>query len=51
MKRIEEMSVSGSASYFPEVFRGLTVTGYRFWRNLTFTLCKNSAWQRMFKPR
>jgi NADH-quinone oxidoreductase subunit I len=33
MKRIEEMSL-WERLYFPEVFRGLTVTGYRFWRNL-----------------
>ena len=34
MKRIEEMSL-WERLYFPEVMRGLTVTGYRFWRNLT----------------
>lgn len=34
MKRIEEMSL-WERLYFPEVIRGLTVTGYRFWRNLT----------------
>jgi len=33
MKRIEEMSL-WERMYFPEVFRGLMVTGYRFWRNL-----------------
>src|SRR5262245_57544959 len=33
MKRIEEMSL-WERLYFPEVIRGLTVTGYRFWRNL-----------------
>ena len=33
MKRIEEMTL-WERSYFPEVFRGLMVTGYRFWRNL-----------------
>ena len=34
MKRIEEMTL-WERLYFPEVIRGLTVTGYRFWRNLT----------------
>lgn len=34
MKRIEEMSL-WERIYFPEVLHGLTVTGYRFWRNLT----------------
>src|SRR4030095_12221945 len=33
MKRIEEMSL-WERLYFPEVIRGLTVTGYHFWRNL-----------------
>jgi len=33
MKRIEEMSLR-ERLYFPEVIRGLMVTGYRFWRNL-----------------
>ncbi len=33
MKRIEQMSL-WERLYFPEVFRGLMVTGYRFWRNL-----------------
>ena len=33
MKRIEEMSL-WERLYFPEVIRGLTVTGCRFWRNL-----------------
>jgi NADH-quinone oxidoreductase subunit I len=33
MKRIEEMTF-WERLYFPEIFRGLTVTGYRFWRNL-----------------
>src|SRR6266545_1575736 len=33
MRRIEEMSL-WERLYFPEVIRGLTVTGYRFWRNL-----------------
>lgn len=33
MKRIEEMSL-WERLYFPEVIRGLTVTGARFWRNL-----------------
>jgi len=33
MKRIEEMSL-WERLYFPEVIRGLTITGYRFWRNL-----------------
>jgi NADH-quinone oxidoreductase subunit I len=33
MKRIEEMSL-WERLYFPEVFRGLMVTGYHFWHNL-----------------
>jgi NADH-quinone oxidoreductase subunit I len=33
MKRIEEMTLWERA-YFPEVIRGLMVTGFRFWRNL-----------------
>ena len=33
MKRIEEMSL-WERMYFPEVCRGLMVTGYRFWRKL-----------------
>src|SRR5918992_1139704 len=33
MKRIEEMSL-WERLYFPEVIRGLSITGYRFWRNL-----------------
>ena len=33
MKRIEEMSL-WERLYFPEVIRGLTITRYRFWRNL-----------------
>ena len=33
MKRIEEMTL-WERLYFPEVIRGLTVTGYHFWRNL-----------------
>ncbi len=33
MKRIEEMSL-WERVYFPEIIRGLMVTGYRFWRNL-----------------
>ena len=33
MKRIEEMSL-WERLYFPAIIRGLTVTGYRFWRNL-----------------
>ena len=33
MKRIEEMNL-WERLYFPEVIRGLTITGYRFWRNL-----------------
>ena len=47
MKRIEEMSL-WERLYFPEVIRGLTVTGYRFWRNLAihflqmFGLAKNA---------
>ena len=34
MKRIEAMSLWERA-YFPEIFRGLMLTGFRFWRNLT----------------
>ncbi len=34
MKRVEKMSF-WERLYFPEVFRGLMVTGYHFWRNLT----------------
>jgi NADH-quinone oxidoreductase subunit I len=34
MKRIENMSLWEQA-YFPEILRGLCVTGYRFWLNLT----------------
>ena len=34
MKRIEQMSV-WERVYFPEITRGLMLTGYRFWRNLT----------------
>ena len=34
MKRIEEMSL-WERLYVPEITRGLCVTGYRFWRNLT----------------
>jgi NADH-quinone oxidoreductase subunit I len=34
MKRIEQMSV-WERLYFPEITRGLMLTGYRFWRNLT----------------
>jgi formate hydrogenlyase subunit 6/NADH:ubiquinone oxidoreductase subunit I len=47
MKRIEKMSLR-ERLYFPEVIRGLTVTGYRFWRNLAihvlqkFGLAKNA---------
>src|SRR6266550_2015951 len=33
MKRIEEMTL-WERLYFPEIMRGLFVTGYRFWRNL-----------------
>src|ERR1041385_2131896 len=33
MKRIEEMNL-WERLYFPEIIRGLCVTGYRFWRNL-----------------
>ncbi len=33
MKRIEEMSF-WERLYFPEICRGLMMTGYRFWRNL-----------------
>ena len=43
MKRIEEMTL-WERLYFPEVIRGLTVTGYHFWRNLFFTCA--SAWTR-----
>ena len=48
MKRIEQMSLR-ERLYFPEVFRGLMVTGYRFWRNLAihtlqmFGLAKNAS--------
>jgi NADH-quinone oxidoreductase subunit I len=34
MKRIEKMSLWEKA-YVPEILRGLSVTGYRFWRNLS----------------
>jgi NADH-quinone oxidoreductase subunit I len=34
MKRVVEMGL-WERVYLPEVFRGLMVTGYRFWRNLT----------------
>jgi len=34
MKRIEHMSLWQRA-YLPEILRGLSVTGYHFWRNLT----------------
>lgn len=34
MRRIEEMSLWEKV-YIPEIGRGLLVTGYRFWRNLT----------------
>ncbi len=33
MRRVEEMGL-WERMYLPEVFRGLTVTGYRFWHNL-----------------
>ncbi len=33
MKRLEEMGL-WERLYFPEIIRGLMVTGYRFWRNL-----------------
>jgi NADH-quinone oxidoreductase subunit I len=33
MKRIEQMSL-WERMYFPEIIRGLMVTGYHFWRNL-----------------
>jgi NADH-quinone oxidoreductase subunit I len=48
MKRIEQMSL-WERLYFPEVFRGLMVTGARFWRNLAthslqkFGLAKDSS--------
>ena len=34
MRRIEHMSLWERA-YLPEIVRGLSVTGYRFWRNLS----------------
>ena len=34
MKRIENMSLWERA-YVPEILRGLSVTGYHFWRNLS----------------
>src|SRR5678816_1876585 len=34
MKRIEHMSLWERA-YLPEILRGLSVTGYHFWRNLS----------------
>jgi NADH-quinone oxidoreductase subunit I len=34
MKRIDNMSLWERA-YFPEILRGLSVTGYHFWRNLS----------------
>jgi hypothetical protein len=46
MKRIEHMSLWEQA-YFPEILRGLSVTAFHFWRNLTihilhgFGLAKN----------
>lgn len=46
MQRVEEMGL-WERLYFPEIFRGLMVTGYRFWRNLIvhtlhlFGLAKN----------
>ena len=39
MKRIEQMSV-WERLYFPEITRGLMLTGYRFWRNLTIHIFK-----------
>ena len=33
MQRVEQMGL-WERSYFPEILRGLMVTGYRFWRNL-----------------
>jgi hypothetical protein len=47
MKRIEHMSLWERA-YVPEIVRGLSVTGYHFWRNLSihilhaFGLAKSS---------
>ena len=47
MKRIEQMSFWERA-YVPEIVRGLSVTGYHFWRNLSihilhaFGLAKSS---------
>ena len=47
MKRIEQMSLWERA-YVPEIVRGLSVTGYHFWRNLSihilhaFGLAKSS---------
>ena len=40
MKRIEEMSL-WERLYFPEVCRGLMVTGYKFWRNLAIHVLQN----------
>jgi NADH-quinone oxidoreductase subunit I len=34
MKRIEPMSL-WERTYFPEILRGLSVTGFHFWRNLS----------------
>jgi hypothetical protein len=47
MKRIEQMSLWERA-YVAEIVRGLSVTGYHFWRNLSihilhaFALAKSS---------
>src|ERR1044072_4222368 len=48
MQRVEHMSL-WEKLYFPEITRGLFVTGYRFWRNLAihtlhlFGLAKNKS--------
>jgi NADH-quinone oxidoreductase subunit I len=48
MQRVEHMSL-WEKLYFPEIIRGLFVTGYRFWRNLAvhtlhlFGLAKNKS--------
>jgi NADH-quinone oxidoreductase subunit I len=43
MKRIEEMSL-WERMYFPEVIRGLMVTGSRFWRNLAIHILQKIGW-------
>jgi NADH-quinone oxidoreductase subunit I len=37
MKRVEQMTF-WEKIYLPEIFRGIVVTGYRFWRNLALNL-------------